>query len=182
MGEPRWLAAQIARYGSRNSFIVGIIIGRVPNRHPSREMSMKIVKLFVCVAALVVTLGVGAAAPASAVPAMSGHYVVTETPPGTGQTTTNDWYFTPCGDGCADVQVGGAPYGQARLVNGQWTLDGPGATVCPDGTKVPNAHVEQFTWDPSTLAGTARITENFATCGTSAPESWTNNLQLRQAP
>ncbi len=95
-------------------------------------------------------------------------------------------YFTPCGEGCADVrmqQVGSTPYGQARFLNGQWTLDGPRDTVCQDGTtRVPNAQTVHFTWDPNTLAGTAQITEKVATCGASVPESWTDNLQLKKAP
>jgi hypothetical protein len=146
-------------------------------------MNNNTIKFFaVCVAASVVALAVGAAAPASAAPAMSGHYIETSTEPQSGRSTTSDWYFTPCGDGCADMSnpaTGGGS--RTMLVNGQWTMDTTGATVCPDGTKVPNAQTVHYTWDPSTLAGTARITEKVATCGASAPESWTNNIQLRQA-
>lgn len=116
-------------------------------------------------------------------PTMSGHYIKTETDPESGESSTEDWYVTPCGDGCADVRHADGPYGQARFLNGQWTLDISGDTVvCPDGTKVPDSENVHYTWDPKTLAGTARLTETIATCGASAPESSTDTLQLRQAP
>src|ERR1700758_3615118 len=98
-------------------------------------------------------LAVGFAAPASAAPVMSGHYIITYTSPN-GQVTTADWYVTPCGDGCASVVYGGKTLGQARLVNGQWTLDSPGDAVCSDGSQVPRALATHDTWDPNTLAGT----------------------------
>jgi hypothetical protein len=37
-------------------------------------------------------------------PTMSGHYIRTETTLD-GRSLTEDWYFTPCGDGCADVST-----------------------------------------------------------------------------
>jgi hypothetical protein len=135
-------------------------------------------------AAMLAGLAVGTASGAWAAPTMNGHYTETEIEPQSGKTNTGDWYFTPCGDGCANVRAGATgaiPVGQARFVNGRWTLDGPGTTVCLDGTEVLNSQTVHFTWDPSTLAGTAQITEKLATCTASAPESWTNNFQLRQA-
>ena len=140
----------------------------------------------IAAAATFAAVAVGTASPAWADPAtMSGHYVGTETNPRTGQTLTADWYFTPCGDGCASVAIGGtgaAPL-QARLVNGQWTMDTTdSAARCPDGTQVPNAEAGHWTWDPNTLAGTVQFTDKFAVCGFSAPISYTNNIQLRQAP
>jgi hypothetical protein len=42
------------------------------------------------------------AGPSDRTPQMSGHYIETDTSEN-GQTTTSDWYFTPCGDGCASA-------------------------------------------------------------------------------
>jgi hypothetical protein len=137
------------------------------------------------IAATFAAVAVGAAAPSSAAPVMSGHYIKTETNPASGQTATDDWYFTPCGDGCASVTVGGptpGPLGQARLVNGQWTIDINGTAGCQDGSRLPNAESDRYTWDPNTLAGTVQVTDKVAVCGNAAPVSFTNNVQLRQAP
>ncbi len=134
-------------------------------------------------AATFAAVAVGAASPASAAPVMSGHYVETETLPGTGQTATNDWYFTPCGDGCADMSntlSGGS--GQAMLVNGQWTMDIAMGATCADGTSVPLSLAAHDTWDPNTLAGTAQLTSTKAACGYPVGYTYTNNLQLTQAP
>ena len=121
-------------------------------------------------------VAVGAASPASAAE-MSGHYIETETYTPTGQSTTNNWYFTPCGDGCAD-----AGFAQARLVNGQWTMDTTMDAVCSDGSRVANGDRNHYTWDPNTLAGTAQVTSNVASCGNPAGNTFTVNVQLRQAP
>ena len=120
--------------------------------------------------------------PASAAPVLSGHYVETETFPPTGQTTTNDWYFTPCGDGCASVASNGSPLAQARLVNGQWRMDATADSVCSDGTRVQKAFSNHYTWDPNTLAGTAQITANVAACGRPVGDTFSVNVQFRQAP
>ena len=126
-------------------------------------------------------LAVGFAAPASAAPVMSGHYIITYTSPN-GQVTTADWYVTPCGDGCASINSNGGPVGQARLVNGQWTMDVTGIAACPDGTRVPDAFSDHYTWDPNTLAGTVRITNTAGACGKPVGDSGTISMQLRQAP
>jgi hypothetical protein len=138
----------------------------------------------IAVAALFGGLAIGTAASAWADPVMSGHYIRTDTEPQSGRSTTADWYFTPCGDGCASVadSPSGKPWGQAHLVNGQWAVVNPSVeTKCPDGTNVPNANTSHYTRDPSTLAGKVQVTERIATCGATAPESWTNNLQLTKA-
>jgi hypothetical protein len=135
-------------------------------------------------AAVLAGLAVGTASAAWAAPTMSGHYIETWTA-ANGQSGTNDWYFTPCGDGCASAAVGGpshGPLGQARLVNGQWTLDSAGDWACPDGSHdVPDALSLHFTWDPNTLAGTVQSTIKVPACGHSPGQQWTNNIQLRQA-
>jgi hypothetical protein len=134
------------------------------------------------VAATFAAVAVGAATPASAAPEMSGHYVVTETA-ANGQSTTDHWYFSPCGDGCASVAPKGAKaFGQAHLVGGQWTLDVTGEmAMCPDGTQVPNALSAHYTWDPSTLAGTVQTTADAPECGDAAGYQATAKIQLRQA-
>jgi hypothetical protein len=139
----------------------------------------------IAAAAMLAGLAVGTASTAWADTTMSGHYIVTNTSPQTGQSQTNDWYATPCGDGCANVAVtpGGPAGWQARLVNGQWTMDVNGGNAhCPDGTVVPNATSNHFTWDANTLAGTVETTGNAPACGNSAGYTQTNNVQLRQAP
>ena len=127
-------------------------------------------------------LATGTASPAWADQTMSGHYVETVTDPSSGQSITNDWYFTPCGDGCASVVSNGSPLGQTRLVNGQWVMDVDGYPAgCADGSTVPNAATAHWTWDPNTLAGTQQITDKVAVCGNPAGFTFTNNFQLRQA-
>jgi hypothetical protein len=133
------------------------------------------------VAAAFAAVPVGAAAPASAAPVMSGHYIETETAPD-GRSSTNDWYFTPCGDGCADVSNPATRSGfRATLVNGQWTMDSTDNVVCSDGTTEDNSTSAHYTWDPNTLAGTVQRTQTQPVCG-HAPKSFTYNVQLRQAP
>jgi hypothetical protein len=127
------------------------------------------------IAATFAAVAVGAASPASAAPVMSGHYIGTVTAPG-GQTSTNDFYFTPCGDGCADESGD-----RAMLVNGLWTMDKTDNAVCPDGTRVDSAISAHYAWDPNTLAGTIQDTDQMAACGNPAGFQWTNNLQFRQA-
>jgi hypothetical protein len=136
----------------------------------------------IAAAAMLAGLAIGTASTAWAAPTMSGHYVMTDTDPVSGQSTTNDWYFTPCGDGCASLGFKGRSPEQARLVSGQWTLDSTGDTTCSDGTHVPDAYSDHFTWDPNTLAGKVRITARVAECGNPAGSTFTDNIQLRQAP
>jgi hypothetical protein len=134
------------------------------------------------VAATFAAVAVGTAAPASAAPEMSGHYIVTETA-ASDRSATDDWYFTPCGDGCESVaRKGVKAFAQAHLVGGQWILDVTGeAAMCPDNTQVPNALSAHYTWDPSTLAGTVQTTADAAECGDPAGYQVTDKIQLRQA-
>ena len=108
------------------------------------------------IAATFAAVAVGAAAPASAAPVVSGHYVKTETATD-GRTSTDDWYFTPCGDGCADVTAGGGT-SPAQLANGQWTVEGVSNAGCADGTQIAKAETVHYTWDANTLAGTVQGT------------------------
>jgi hypothetical protein len=135
----------------------------------------------IAAAVTVAGLTLGTAGPAWAQPTLSGHYTETEIGPG-GPSTTNDWYFTPCGDGCASAVVNGTPEGQAKLVDGQWNIDTVGATTCADGTHFDNAISTHRAWDANTLAGTAQETLNVAACGQPVGYSYTNNIQLRQVP
>ena len=129
-------------------------------------------------------LAVGTASAAWAETTMSGHYLRIETDPQTGQSETDDWYATPCGDGCASLALtpGGPAISQARLVNGQWTLESAIHTLnCPDGTVVPNAVSAHYMWDPDTLAGTVQLTSNVPACGIPAGYQTVNDVQIRQA-
>src|SRR5215471_14814154 len=122
-------------------------------------------------------LAIGTASAAWAETTLSGHYIRTETNPQTGQSATDDWYATPCGDGCASLAStpGGPAQSQARLVNGQWTLDSTVGTLrCPDGTVVANAVSAHYTWDPNTLAGTVQLTYRAPACGHPAGYQTTN--------
>jgi hypothetical protein len=114
---------------------------------------------------------------------MSGHYIKTTTDPtGVGHTVTEDWYFTPCGDGCADVSSparGGSA--RAMLVNGQWTIDSTDDVVCKDGTTEGYGAQAHYTWDPNTLAGTVQVIQRQAVCD-HAPQSYTVSVQLKKAP
>jgi hypothetical protein len=56
----------------------------------------------IAAAAMLAGLAVGTASGAWADPRMSGHYTWTSTSP-TGESSSGDYYFTPCGDGCASV-------------------------------------------------------------------------------
>jgi hypothetical protein len=136
----------------------------------------------ITVAALIAGVASGTASTAWADQTMSGHYTKTETTQVNGlQNTTYDWYFSPCGDGCANVTVNGTP-GQAHVVNGEWTMDFPvGNVTCADGTFNPASRTAQYTWDPNTLAGTAQVTTTAAVCGLPAGYTFTDNIQLRQA-
>jgi hypothetical protein len=69
-------------------------------------------------------LAVGTAGTAWAYPTMSGHYTDTETAQ-SGLKTTNDWYATPCGDGCTSINYNGGSLAQAQFVNGQWLISPP---------------------------------------------------------
>jgi len=73
-----------------------------------------------------------ASAPQSALPKMEGSYKVVAGPPGTLPVT---WVFTPCGDDCAEVEMGQEGSSQretARYINFQWTIDvhATGALQC----------------------------------------------------
>jgi len=142
---------------------------------------MTVTRSFASAAALA-AVAVGTAIPASAAPELSGHYIETETGAGD-RSTTNNWYFTPCGDGCVSVALKGAKaFGQAKLVGGQWTFDVTGETaMCQDGTSVPGALSAHYTWDPTTLAGTVQTTADAPECGDPAGLQATNKIQLRQA-
>jgi hypothetical protein len=134
------------------------------------------------IAATLTAVAVGAAATAWAdPPTMNGHYIRTASAPGA-PTTTDDWYATPCGDGCASISSPRGVLGQARLVNGQWTLDATMNSQCTDGSQVPSALSVHYTWDPNTLTGSDQTTANVPECGNPAGYQQTNNIELRQAP
>jgi hypothetical protein len=143
---------------------------------------MNVTRSFAVVATFA-AVAVGAASPASAAPVMSGHYIRTTTgPTGGGHTFTEDWFFTPCGDGCADMSSPAAGGGaRAMLVNGQWTMDSISDVVCQDGTTEGNAANTHYTWDPNTLAGAVQVIQNQGVCD-HARQSYTLSVQLTKAP
>jgi serine/threonine protein kinase len=116
--------------------------------------------------------------PPPQVPTMSGHYIATITG---GRTFTNNWNFTPCGDGCANASWGTQGPFQARLVGGQWTMDVTLDANCNDGTHVPSGFRSHLTWDSITLAGTTQDTLLPGVCPKDN-RSETKNLQFRLAP
>jgi hypothetical protein len=132
------------------------------------------------IAATFAAVAAGGAAPAYAAPVMSGHYNATTTN-AAGEAVVNDWYFTPCGDGCVDVSLASGPVGRAQLVNGQWSMDNTVAVRCTDHTVVPSASTSHFVWDPNTLVGTAQATQNKEACG-NPPGTESMKFQLTKAP
>ncbi|RUP05051.1 MAG: hypothetical protein EKK34_11990 [Mycobacterium sp.] len=143
---------------------------------------MTVPRRIVSVAAIAGSLAVASAATASADPTMSGHYVSTVIS-ASGETTTSDWYFTPCGAGCASVAnaPGGPGFGEARIFDGQWTLAWHSDAFCPSGTRVPGAYASYATWDPGTLAGKNESGITRPVCGSDKGlPRVTQNLQLTQ--
>ena len=115
---------------------------------------------------------------------MHGHFMATYTK--NDKSTSVDWYFTPCGDGCASVAIGhpGSSPLQARLVNGQWTMDNKNDSArCPDGSFTSTGiFASHFTWDPRTLTGTVQQTLTQPACGAEAGTNMgEQHLQLKQA-
>jgi hypothetical protein len=123
------------------------------------------------------------AGPSDRTPQMSGHYIETDTSEN-GQTTTSDWYFTPCGDGCASAaNTPGGRSLQVQLVGGKWKMDTTDPAQCPDGTQVPNALRTRATWDSKTLEGTGVSTYIVPACGQPAGlQLRPFKIQLKQAP
>lgn len=136
----------------------------------------------IAAAAMFAGLAVGTASAAWADTTMSGHYTWTSTTP-RGSAMSGDYYFTPCGDGCASVATapGGQAVALARLINGQWTMEGTWAIRCADGSPGPNEPYHD-TWDPNTLEGTSTLMYNVPACGHPPGYQQTNHLQLRQVP
>jgi hypothetical protein len=115
--------------------------------------------------------------PQPALPKMAGSYKVVTGPPGTLPVT---WVFTPCGDGCAEVEMGeegSSQRGTARYTNLQWTIDvhTTGALQCGDGTHVPGtAH---YSWNPDTLEG-----RYWSTADSSRPCGYEQSLDTYPVP
>lgn len=147
------------------------------------KLMTTVLRSIVTAAVLAGSLAVGSAGTAWAAPGMSGHYIATVTSD-TGETTDSDWYFTPCGDGCAAVanSPGGPVFGNARMVNGQWTLVWHSDAFCPGGTRVPDVYVTYATWDPGSLAGDNDSGVGTPICGSGGrPPRVTQHLQLTPA-
>ncbi|OBI81071.1 hypothetical protein A9X00_09735 [Mycobacterium sp. 1245805.9] len=113
---------------------------------------------------------------------MSGHYLKTTTDPGAGRTFTENWYFTPCGDGCADMSSPATGLsGRAMLVDGQWTIDSTEDIVCKGGVTEGNAANAHYMWDANTLTGTVQVVQNRGVCD-HPPQSYSLSFRLVKAP
>jgi hypothetical protein len=131
-------------------------------------------------AAMFAGLAVGAASTAWAdTPTMNGNYTLSATTP-SGATFTTSWAVNPCGDGCVYIKAG-AGGSQARLVDGQWVLDTLNNVNCSDGTYTQYATNTHMTWDPNTLAGTARHVYIVPACGHPPGYTQTDQIQIKQA-
>lgn len=138
---------------------------------------------------LVATAAVGIALAPVAVAdtQMSGHYTETTTNRESGQTITNHWFFTPCGDGCATVQLcdntkrENCENAKAQLSDGRWKMDVSDIDVgCPDGSVIPKAARFHYEWNPSSLAGTGEGTREGPGCpGLITPVAATTDIQLK---
>jgi len=125
-------------------------------------------------------LAVGAASTAWAdTPTMNGNYTLTSTSP-TGQKLVTNWAVNSCGDGCVYIKAGSGG-SQARLVGGQWVLDTMNNVSCADGSYVLYATSAHITWDPTTLAGTARHVYVIPACGRPPGYAETDQIQIKQA-
>jgi hypothetical protein len=141
---------------------------------------MNVTRNFAVVATFIAGVAVGSASTAWADQTMSGHYIKTETDP-TGQNPiTDDWYFTPCGDGCAQASF---PDGtdQAQLVNGQWVMDLELNSICRDDQRSSGVESHHYTWDPNTLAGTNQVTIKSTACGSPPGAVFIYDIQFTPA-
>jgi hypothetical protein len=148
--------------------------------HPTQAGTLMTVTRAIAATAMLAGLAIGAASTAWAAPTMNGHYLATTTSP-QGQSVKDDWYVSPCGDGCASVVMPNRATFQAQLVSGHWTMDTTADAACFDGTRVHSAYSTHYTWDPNTLAGTVTTTNKVPACGDPAGNNSTYTIQLRQA-
>lgn len=109
-------------------------------------------------------------------PQMSGDYLETRTYSPTGQSVTNHWHFTPCGEGCAEAESS-----TALLVDGQWTMETIANIICEDGSAATDAAKVHLIWDPYTLAGEADVTQLRPVCGDDAADTYTLKIQFRKS-
>ena len=130
----------------------------------------------VAAGAMFAGLALGLPAPMSAADPLNGHYIETETYPDGHQCTTTGTSLP------AVTAASIRDLGQANLVDGQWTLDGNGGVTCEQGGDIPNAIDYHYSWDPNSLAGTVKITNNEQACGNPKGYQETNQLQLAPAP
>jgi hypothetical protein len=109
----------------------------------------------------------------------SGRYTETDTAP-TGQSVTNAWTVTSCGDGCVDIaEDGGRDFDRrAQLINGQWVFGVPMMAICSDGSSVPRAGNGHFTIDASTLRGILQDSWTKEACGNPAGDTVTHRIAL----
>lgn len=123
---------------------------------------------------------------------MSGHYIRTAVNRESGGTMTTHWYATPCGQGCASIEIcandkhercGTAP---ASLSEGRWTMQVRVTLVCTDqfgnpAGEIPGGAIAHYTWDANTLAGVAETTADGPGCPAVTSAGTTNDFQLKHA-
>lgn len=123
---------------------------------------------------------------------LSGHYIRTATNRESGATMTTHWYATPCGPGCATVEICAndkherCGTAQAALSQGRWAMDVRVTLVCTDqfGNRmgdIPGGAIAHYTWDSGTLAGVAETTADGTGCPAVASAGTVNDFQLKPA-
>ncbi len=128
------------------------------------------------IAAAITAGALVAVAPVHADPVLNGHWVETTTV--NGKPRSNDWYFTPCGAGCAKDRDGAT----AHLQGSNWVMDDTSNTICDDGTEVDDVLNSHYSFDASSGAGTVTTSYIRAACGQPAGGSQTTPVTFRPAP
>ncbi|MBN7311799.1 hypothetical protein [Mycobacteroides abscessus] len=123
---------------------------------------------------------------------MSGHYIRTATNRESGATMTTHWYATPCGPGCASIEICAndkherCGTARAALSQGHWAMDVRVTLVCTDqfgnpAGDIPGGAIAHYTWDPNTLDGVAETTTDGPGCPATTSAGTVNDFQLKHA-
>ncbi|SLD05548.1 Uncharacterised protein [Mycobacteroides abscessus subsp. abscessus] len=123
---------------------------------------------------------------------MSGHYIRTAVNRESGGTMTTHWYATPCGQGCASIEICAndkherCGTAKASLVDGRWDMQVRVTLVCTDQNgnpagEIPGGAIAHYTWDPNTLAGVAETDADGPECPAVTSAGTVNDFQLKHA-
>lgn len=118
---------------------------------------------------------------------MSGHYIRTATNRESGAAMTTHWYATPCGPGCATVEICASDKhercgaAQAALSQGRWLMEVRATLVCTDqfgnpAGDIPGGAIAHYSWDPNTLAGAAETTADGPGCPATTSAGTVNEI------